>query len=383
MSSSAALPMPPPPPARSDLTEGDLVMIRRIRMTPDSCSELPVDPAFNYNALIKRMASTIVMLSRPHTLSGLDRGTTIHPDVKTAFPIQSVPTPHPSTPAIAARVQKMAEVISGQQQVIDRHRDWMTRADKALRAIHAAAVCPVCKGLTILPRILGDCGHVVCHTCADTMGDYVFESLSEEAIARQQHVLRNRCPLCRKTVVAGGLPVYPLRDVVRALIDNRLVSIRGSALQAIAEKKLEDYPKLSYDDNHLSILQVNCMFHVRIAEFAAAHLLAGISSRRWKDGVMIDFDGTASRVFLETFATKLVDTGGLLVMISPKVTAMIAIRLQNRFGKRIHGPPRLVRIGPGGRFYLPKATDTVPPVHPLSARPAAMGTEAPPPRSTL
>jgi hypothetical protein len=248
-------------------------------------------------------------------------------------------------------------------EALRRHRDSLV---PVLRHLREALICPICTEVSLLPKVLGACGHVACQSCLKQLDEVAFASLtaSPGGASARQHLMARRCPLCRTEIIAGGFPVHPLKDVASLLVSCGLIDAvdqhpnSAQDAQRLLEFKTLGYEKETAEARHIHALQLGCYSQSQLAQHSVSGVIATITREQWVNGVYILFEAAVSRVFFETFATTLHGKAGGVNVLVNSSQRMLAVQLGDKTKERrpidVHV---LVKVATDGRFSVGSTPD--------------------------
>lgn len=249
-------------------------------------------------------------------------------------------------------------VVSWQRE-IDKHRKEIESMKKrqeiwtkTIETIRDYLVCPICCEVSIIPKVLGTCGHIVCQLCMKQLDDWVSHTLYQSAQpveakdrSARQLLLEKRCPMCRAEIIGNGFPVLPLKNMTLLLSENKLID-------SIDEKKSlpeKEAPELQ----RLIPLLIGCWAQSQLAQDSVGGVLERIKESDWINGVYISFEFSVSRTFFDVFARTLHGKAGGLNVLVNTARHMLAVQLPSK--KVLGAVVRehiLVKVASDGRFVM-------------------------------
>jgi hypothetical protein len=245
-------------------------------------------------------------------------------------------------------------------EVLRRQRDALV---PVLRQVREALVCPICTEVSLLPKVLGPCGHIACQQCLKQLDDVAFATLTSSAggASARQHLMARRCPLCRTEIVGGGFPVHSLKDVACALVCNGLIEPTDTPAVALsaqsAQKRMEfkslTFAKETAEAQHIHALQMGCYAQSQMSQHSVTGIIAAVAPEQWIRGVYVLFEAAVSRVFFETFATSMHGKAGGVNVLVNSAQRMLACQLTDRNPQRRPADSHLlVKVATDGRFTI-------------------------------
>lgn len=222
---------------------------------------------------------------------------------------------------------------------------------EVFKQMRESLICPICREVSSLPKVLGTCGHIACQNCLKQLDEVAFSAMTGVGgVSARQHLLVRRCPLCRAEIIGQGFPVLALKNVASLLVENNLIEVP----ERVASMSTSAFERETLESRHMAVLQMGCWVQSQLAQHSATRVTERVMRDQWLNGVYILFEAAVSRVFFETFATSLHGkAGGVNVLVNTS-QRMLAVQL-------------IVR--PSGS----DAKAPAPPPEPLPADPAAGG----------
>lgn len=162
-----------------------------------------------------------------------------------------------------------------------------------LQKLTDTVTCPVCRDITVVPRIL-ECGHMVCEPCLGSW-DAAQNPLPLGVVvtaATPQHHTNRKCPLCRALLVGPGYKCFSLRILVKELLCKK--------------DDKEEYDSDSNERRGLIDLRLKYLKQVQMGNFGAQQFALLLTQEQQIQGVLVFFHPTCTHAFLQTFGTYLV-----------------------------------------------------------------------------
>lgn len=165
--------------------------------------------------------------------------------------------------------------------------------------------CPLCQTLSILPLVLGTCGHHMCERCL-----MAYDTMSQRRV----------CPTCRQDIVGLGFPMISLNSIVAALIEGDFISDASDSLLNNGFRKGAPmgYPKPTAPHMHAEALRIASWAQTRLGTFGAVHAVATAKQLSpnvdpFHSGVLFYFEPSTSLQFVDVVARLCINRYGMVV----------------------------------------------------------------------
>ena len=281
--------------------------------------------------------------------------------------------------AAAFEVPAPSKILSPEQEV-KKSREEMAQVKQIFQRVRETMVCPICTDVCLLPKTLGNCGHVACNDCLKQLDDVAFATLTSSAggASARQHLMARRCPLCRDEIVGSGFANVPLAQIAEILVTSgmiestdMLVSQSASAAKRKMDFKNMKFTRLTQEGRHIHALQIGCFAQSELAKCSVLNVIAAVTSDHWMNSVYVHFDAATSRVFFETFATTLHGKAGGVNVLVNSAQRMLTVQLRSPDNNFVKKPSHLlIKVACDGRFtigHTPEEKPVEPPAQPLVA----------------
>jgi hypothetical protein len=213
-------------------------------------------------------------------------------------------------PTASAEITRLKELVAHLQLQIEHYkkeeqkRDTETyRLKRISKIIEDNVKCPLCRGTSLLPLVLGTCGHHLCERC-----------LAQYDIVSQRRV----CPTCRADIVGHGFPMISLNNIIAALIEGDFIDSEDTLLANGFRKGAPmAYPKRTAPHMHSEGLRIAQWAQTRLGTFAAVHAVSCAKEMAFSDpfqsGVLFDFEPSTSLQFVDVVARLCINRYGMSV----------------------------------------------------------------------